>query len=109
MSGKKRKQFCIACDRTCQVTQYNVSGNLRIEHIVPRKTALQSFADWKFDFTRDTHKNLLLVVNSLEERYDKGEFCFLVKPLPGTDEEALAVKILNKSVIDEPIAGTDLR
>ena len=109
MNGDKRKDFRKVCDRTCQVTQCKVSRNLRIAHMVPRKTALQCFADWKFDFTTHTHKNLLLVVNALEERYDKGEFCFLVKPLPGMDEEALAVKILNKSVIDEPIAGTDFK
>ena len=91
------------------VTEHVKLHSARFLGISGLRTFPICFADWKFDFTTHTHKNLLLVVNSLEERYDKGEFCFLVKHLPGMDEEALAVKILNKSVIDEPIAGTDFK
>ena len=107
MNKQRRKKFRVKVSRTCQITKCTASEILKIAHIVPRKTAAQSLREWGVEPNSD--KNMLLLVSALEDSFDKGHFCLLLKSVPGTGEEALAVKILNKSIKDVPIQGTELK
>jgi hypothetical protein len=57
------------------------------------------------EFTTDDRKNLLLLLSALEDSFDKGLLCLLMRSVPGTDIEALAVKLLNASIREDIIDG----
>ena len=109
MNKKKRRAFRRQCTSTCQIPTCVKSEILKCAHIVPRKTVVQSLTDWGIEISPNSHTNVLLLVSTLEANFDKGDFCLLMTPLPGTADEAFTVKILNTSIIDESIPGTELK
>ena len=105
MDKSKRKAFRGICKNVCQLTGEKRPDLLKIAHIVPKHTAEQSFAEWKIRCKINSDKNLLLILVALEASFDRGDFCLLMKIMPGTTEEALAVKILNASILEDTIPG----
>jgi hypothetical protein len=105
MNKGLRKAFRILCARICQITGSQDSPILTIAHIVPKKNVAQSMIDWEIEYSCNSAKTVLLLVNPLEASFDRGDFCLLLKPVPGTAEEALAVKVLNGSIKEDTIPG----
>ncbi len=93
------------CARICQITGNKDSALLKIAHIVPKKTAVQTLADRKIEHSCNSAKNRLLLVGTLEASFNHGDFCLLLKPVPETAVEGLAVKILNGSIKEDTIPG----
>jgi hypothetical protein len=111
LNKNKRKDFRTTCSRISQITKIEISDFLKCAHIVPRKTAEASFVQWGLDseLTTDSQKNLLLLYDAVEVMYDQGHFCLVMRPVPGTDREALSVEILNGSIREDTIRGTQLK
>jgi hypothetical protein len=109
MNKLKRKAFRKKCDRKCQIIRCLTSEILMFAHIVPKKDAAKNLESWGIDFLTNSDKTLLLLVGSLEKKFDRGDFCLLLKSVPDTTDEALAVKLLNRSIREDTIQGCELK
>jgi hypothetical protein len=112
LGSEKKQNFRKECAGKCMIlnaVSALLDNNLKIAHIVPKKTAKQSFQEWKMELKTNNKKNLLLLLSSIEESFDKGFFCLLMRPVPGTGMEALAVKLLNRSISEDFIKDTTLK
>jgi hypothetical protein len=81
-----------------------MSELLKSAHIVETHSAVQSLAAGKIRCNTNSDQTCLLL-GSLETSFDRGDFCLLMKIMPGTTKEALAVKILNASIQEDTIPG----
>jgi hypothetical protein len=86
MNRKKRRKFRGVVKNICQLSGEKKSHFLEIAHIVPKHTAEESFAEWKINCKTNSDKTYLLVLSALEASFDRGDFCLLMKILPGTIE-----------------------
>jgi hypothetical protein len=86
------------------LSKNRMSELLKSAHIVETHSTVQSLAEWKINCKTNSDKTCLRL-GSLEASFDRGDFCLLMKIMPGTMVEALAVKILNVSIQDDTIPG----